>query len=366
MRPWEELFAGALFDFGLSSRQIDDPARGISFMLDGPLDQRMDPTSGEPLSERLARADESEVAAALREYGDVRGAHRLAGAIVAAARAGGLGTTRALALLVGRVLGDSRPKSLAPVFQALRIWINDEMTDIDSALAWLPGAMRDGGVVVTLAYHSGEDRRVKHALRGVPRVSTSRRLPVMDDEKAALPWEELTRKVVVPSIEEQKSNPRAQRAAQGIPEEVAMTKDWRRTAPSWRISDAKSFRWELALAALALLGGLLLEVWQNSTVQSLSVQVGRVTTELQGANARLAWTRSQLDRASSRAALGPMASAAGLRPVDPAQIVSLPEEYLLPAGPRERARGQGTLLASAGRALQSLVPDAAARGRQLN
>lgn len=210
-----ELLAGALFDFGLSSRQIDDPARGISFMADGPLDQRMDPTSGVPLRERLATADEAEVARALREYGDVRGAGRLARAIVTDAREGRLATTRDLAALVARVTRDSRPGTLAPVFQALRIWINDEMTDIDAALAWLPAAMRDGGTVVTLSYHSGEDRRVKHALRGVPRVVATRRLPVTDDGEAASPssiWEERTRKVMVPSDEEQQSNPRARSA----------------------------------------------------------------------------------------------------------------------------------------------------------
>ncbi len=207
-----EALAGALFDFGLSSRQLDDPARGIGFAHDGPLDQRMDPTRGEPLSARLARADEAEVAAVLREHGDVRGAARLARAIVAAARAGSLATTRQLAELAARVLGDARPKTLAPVFQALRIWTNDEMGEIDAALAWLPGAMRDGAVVVTLSYHSGEDRRVKHALRGTPRVSATRRLPVTDDTEAASPWQELTRKVVVPSSEEQQANPRARSA----------------------------------------------------------------------------------------------------------------------------------------------------------
>ena len=115
-----EPFTGALFDFGLSSRQIDDPARGISFMHEGPLDMRMDPSSGEPLVARLARAEASDVALALREHGDVRGAHRLARALVNAAVAGELETTRHLAALVGRVLADSRPKALAPVFQALR------------------------------------------------------------------------------------------------------------------------------------------------------------------------------------------------------------------------------------------------------
>lgn len=207
-----ELLAGALFDFGLSSRQIDDPERGISFTHEGPLDQRLDRSNGQPLNERLALADEAEVAEALREYGDVRGAGRMARAIVAAARAGQLATTRDLAAVVGRAGGDPRPKALAPVFQALRIWVNDELGDIDAALAWLPSAVRDGGVVVTLSYHSGEDRRVKHALRGEPRVSVSRRLPVMDDAEAVGPWEELTRKVVVPSNEEQESNPRARSA----------------------------------------------------------------------------------------------------------------------------------------------------------
>lgn len=207
-----EPFAGALFDFGLSSRQIDDPARGISFSHDGPLDVRMDPTSGEPLHARLAHAEPATIAAVLREHGDVRHAGRLARAISAEARTGRLATTRQLAALVARVLGDARPKTLAPVFQALRIWTNDEMADLEAALAWLPGAVREGGVVVTLSYHSGEDRRVKHALRGAPRVVPSRRLPVTDDGESAGPWEELTRRVVVPSSEEQEANPRARSA----------------------------------------------------------------------------------------------------------------------------------------------------------
>jgi len=207
-----EPLAGALFDFGLSSRQLDDPTRGIGFHHDGPLDARMDPGVGEPLHVRLSRAGEAELAQVLRDYGDVRGAGRLARALVAAARTGELATTRQLAALVARVLRDARPATLAPVFQALRIWINDEMAEIDAALAWLPGAMRDGGRVVTLSYHSGEDRRVKHALRGVPRVASQRRFPVMDDGAAAPTWQELTRRVVVPSSEEQAANPRARSA----------------------------------------------------------------------------------------------------------------------------------------------------------
>ena len=145
----------------------------------------------------------------LREHGDVDPARPVARAILRAHREGALGSTRALAALLARVLRDSRPAAAAPVFQALRIWVNDEMADLESALAWLPGAMADGGVVVTLSYHSGEDRRVKRALRGEPRAG-SRRLPAPAAEPS--PWEELTKKVVVPSELEQRTNPRARSA----------------------------------------------------------------------------------------------------------------------------------------------------------
>src|SRR5689334_6665525 len=163
-----ERFRGALFDLGLSSAQIDEPTRGMSFMHDGPLDLRMDGSQGETLLERLGRTDASELAAVLRTHGDVHGALRLAKAMLAAEASGELTGTRSLAALVGRVLGDRSPKAVAPVFQALRIWVNDEAADLDAALAWLPEAMADDGVVVTIAYHSGEDRRIKHAFRIAP------------------------------------------------------------------------------------------------------------------------------------------------------------------------------------------------------
>ena len=140
-------------------------------------------------------------------------ARSLARAILSAAREGALTDTHALAALVQRVLRDTRPAAVAPVFQALRIWVNDEMADLESALQWLPEAMADGGVVVTLSYHSGEDRRVKQALRGAPEHGGSRvrRLPPAADE-APSPWEELTKKVVVPAETEQRTNPRARSA----------------------------------------------------------------------------------------------------------------------------------------------------------
>jgi 16S rRNA (cytosine1402-N4)-methyltransferase len=205
-----ERFAGALFDLGLSSRQIDDPARGISYQHAGPLDLRMDASRGTTLGERLAGTTETELAEVLRNLGDVGPARAVARAVLSAAREDALPDTRALADVVRRALRDPRPAAAAPVFQALRIWVNDEMADLESALEWLPEAMADGGVVVTLAYHSGEDRRVKQALRGAP-VRSSRRLPPPPPE-APSPWEELSRKVVVPAETEQQRNPRARSA----------------------------------------------------------------------------------------------------------------------------------------------------------
>jgi len=209
-----EPLAGALLDLGLSSRQIDEPGRGMSFMREGPLDLRMDPSRGATAAERLATATEEEIASVLREHGDLPGARRLARALHDAVLRGKLPTTRALASLIDRALGGRpHPRRYARVFQALRIWVNGEAEDLEAMLQWLPGAMRPGGVVVTLAYHSGEDRRIKQALRGPARAGTPRRLPEPSLERPPEgPWHELTRKVVTPSHDETAANPRARSA----------------------------------------------------------------------------------------------------------------------------------------------------------
>lgn len=208
-----EPLAGALFDLGLSSRQIDDPARGMSFRADAPLDLRMDRSRGETAAERLAAIEPSPLAAILAEHGDVPHAARLARAIVAEARRGALETTGSLVRLVERESGGRvAPRRLAQVFQALRIWINDEAEHLERALEWLPGAMRDGGVVVTLAYHSGEDRRIKRMLRQGRPVGSRRRPPQVQVNRTPGPWQELTRKVLTPAADETASNPRARSA----------------------------------------------------------------------------------------------------------------------------------------------------------
>jgi 16S rRNA (cytosine1402-N4)-methyltransferase len=203
---------GALLDLGLSSRQIDDPGRGMSFTRNEPLDLRMDATRGEPAHRMLERVTDDALETVLREHGDLREARRLARAIVTAARQGELRSTGALTALVDRVLGGRpHPRRYAQVFQALRIWVNDEMRGLEGMLEWLPGAMAPGGVVVTLAYHSGEDRRIKQALRGrEPRIP--RRLPIVAGSSAPRPWTELHRRVVVPTDAEIAANPRARSA----------------------------------------------------------------------------------------------------------------------------------------------------------
>jgi hypothetical protein len=145
-----------------------------------------------------------------------------------------------------------------------------------------------------------------------------------------------------------------------------MRKNGRQSVPSWRRADARGFQPSWILAGVLLLSLLLLEVWQQSAVASLSVRAGRATEALKRASNDLEWTRAQVDRGATRAEVGSLASRAGVRPGDAAQIVWLPEDYLEEDGAVADRNGSPALLASAGRALQSLVPEAKARGRRVN
>jgi 16S rRNA (cytosine1402-N4)-methyltransferase len=204
---------GALLDLGLSSRQLDDPSRGMSFQSEGPLDLRMDPGPGASAAERLRETDEDTLAQVLRAHGDLRNAGALARALVAAARRGELETTSDLVSALDRALGGRpHPRRYAQAFQALRIWVNDEAAELEAALQWLPEAMSPGGVVVTIAYHSGEDRRIKQALRGGRTFPSRRRPPRASEDAGRGPWQELTRHVVTPAEEEVSRNPRARSA----------------------------------------------------------------------------------------------------------------------------------------------------------
>jgi 16S rRNA (cytosine1402-N4)-methyltransferase len=115
---------------------------------------------------------------------------------------------------VDRAGGPRHPRRYARVFQALRMWVNDETGELDAALRWAPDALRDGGVLVTLAYHSGEDRRIKQAMRGTAsRARAVRRLPEVPESRPPEGrWDELVKGVVTPSADEVARNPRARSA----------------------------------------------------------------------------------------------------------------------------------------------------------
>ncbi len=153
---------GVLLDLGVSSMQIDQAERGFSYMQDGPLDMRMDPTLPESAADLIARLDEEALRHLLKEFGEVRRAGRVASAISAAKEREGMSRSEQLREAVKRAVGERNAiGELARVNQALRIAVNRELEALDRALAALPEALGEGGVAVILSYHSLEDRRVK-------------------------------------------------------------------------------------------------------------------------------------------------------------------------------------------------------------
>ena len=172
-------FDFVLADLGVSSMQIDNPERGFSYKTDGPLDMRLDPTKGESAAERLKALSEDEIASMLYENSDEPYAAEIAKAIIKVFRSGGkIETTRELSEVVKKavtmisskkIVEDSREdavkKACARTFQALRIDVNSEMEVLYEFLEKLPGAVREGGRICILTFHSGEDRLVKKAFK---------------------------------------------------------------------------------------------------------------------------------------------------------------------------------------------------------
>ncbi|MCE9605647.1 MAG: 16S rRNA (cytosine(1402)-N(4))-methyltransferase RsmH [Planctomycetia bacterium] len=193
-----------LADLGLSSMQIDDPARGFTFKADGPLDMRMNPNRGLSAAGLLAKLESEELAKLLTDNADEPLARELAEAIVREQDRRPLTTTRALAEVVREAAvsllrrGEASPDdSVRRVFQALRIAVNDEFGALDTFLKQLPSMLKPGGRVAVLSFHSGEDRRVKAAFK--------RGLQAGDYGEIA---EEITRA----TPEEQRANPRSSSA----------------------------------------------------------------------------------------------------------------------------------------------------------
>ena len=197
---------GILADLGISSTQLDDPARGLSFLSEGPLDMRLDPSRPLTADEWIRRADDATLLRALVEYGELPRPRSVLAAIRRAAASHRPLTTRALReALEPLAPGPARPRRLAQVFQALRIAVNREIEELEALLDAAPRVVRPGGTFCVIAYHSLEDRLVKRAFRP-PRPYDPRQ------QAPESPWEPLTRRPLRPGEEECRRNPRARSA----------------------------------------------------------------------------------------------------------------------------------------------------------
>lgn len=215
--------SGILLDIGVSSPQLDDASRGFSFLRDGPLDMRMDPEHGISAAQWIAKAKESEIADVFKQYGEERYAKRLARAIVQRRVDKPFTHTVDLA----EVIKEAHPaweKGKHPAtkaFQAMRIFINDELGQLDAALDAALEALAVGGHLVVISFHSLEDRRVKRFIRDKARGDSHlpRELPLREDQ--------LNRRLAVvgkaqrPSEAEVKDNPRARSAVMRVARKLA-------------------------------------------------------------------------------------------------------------------------------------------------
>ncbi|HYM28299.1 MAG TPA: 16S rRNA (cytosine(1402)-N(4))-methyltransferase RsmH [Steroidobacteraceae bacterium] len=204
---------GVLFDLGVSSPQLDDPQRGFSFRADGPLDMRMDPTRGEPVSAWLARAGLDEIRQVIATFGEERFARRVAQAIVhARGRAPLTGTAQLAALVAGAVRTREPGKHPATrTFQALRMFINDELGQLERGLHAALEVLAPGGRLAVISFHSLEDRAVKRFMQGQSQLDPALRgLPVVP--ASARPRLKLIGRKQRPGEAELGRNPRARSA----------------------------------------------------------------------------------------------------------------------------------------------------------
>ncbi|RQM56386.1 MULTISPECIES: 16S rRNA (cytosine(1402)-N(4))-methyltransferase RsmH [Burkholderia] len=220
-----EKVSGVLLDLGVSSPQVNDPARGFSFRADGPLDMRMDPTRGESAAEWLARASVQELTEVIRDYGEERFAFQIAKALVArraeSDRLGPLDTTGELAQIVGHVV-KTREKGKDPAtrtFQAIRIHVNQELADLQVVLDAALSLLEQGGRLVVISFHSLEDRIVKRFMQAhASAPAVDRRLPIRAVDLPSPPLKIISRQF--PSEAEVAANPRARSAVMRIAERV--------------------------------------------------------------------------------------------------------------------------------------------------
>jgi 16S rRNA (cytosine1402-N4)-methyltransferase len=212
---------GVLFDLGVSSPQLDDPRRGFSFRAAGPLDMRMDPTRGQPVSSWLARASLDEIRQVIATFGEERFARRVAQAIVARRSTAALEDTADLAALVAGAVRTREPGKhpATRTFQALRMFINDELGQLERGLTGALEALAPGGRLAVISFHSLEDRAVKRFMQRAARVDPALgKLPVIPAE--ARPRLKLIGRKLRASPAEITRNPRARSALLRVAERL--------------------------------------------------------------------------------------------------------------------------------------------------
>ncbi len=221
-RGWRGEVSGVLLDLGVSSPQLDDPDRGFSFLRDGPLDMRMDPGAGINAAQWLAQAGEREIADVLWRYGEERFSRRMARAIVEARLEQAIVGTAQLAKIIAAAnpAWEQGKHPATRAFQAIRIFINQELEQLETVLEQAVDCLRIGGRVVVISFHSLEDRMVKRFFRQRVRGDAlPRSVPVTDDQ--------LNRtlitigKALKPSAAELAENPRARSAVMRVAEKIA-------------------------------------------------------------------------------------------------------------------------------------------------
>ena len=210
---------GILLDLGVSSPQLDDAARGFGFNGDGPLDMRMDTRSGMTAAEWIASAPEQEIADVIKTYGEERFAKRMASAIVKVRVDTPITGTRQLASIIAEANPKWEPNKhpATRAFQAIRIFINRELEDLELALSSMVDKLVIGGRLVVISFHSLEDRIVKRFMRDQARgVQLPRHVPVVDSDAGKTL--NLIGKAIKPSDEEVARNPRSRSAVMRVAE----------------------------------------------------------------------------------------------------------------------------------------------------
>lgn len=213
--------AGVLMDLGVSSPQIDNPSRGFSFRFDGPLDMRMDTTRGESVAQWLASAEVQQIAEVIRDYGEERFAVQIAKAIVARRQErGAISTTAELAQLVAGTVKTREPGQdpATRTFQALRIFINAELEELQQALEASLDVLQPGGRLVVISFHSLEDRIVKQFVAKHSREVYDRRAPFAAPQPMKL--QALDR--IKPSAAEIAANPRSRSAIMRVAQRTSV------------------------------------------------------------------------------------------------------------------------------------------------